>query len=121
MIDDLETWLKGELGRRGWSLREVARRVGVSHTAIINVANGRTKPGADLCRQIALVLQVPPETVFRRAGLLPPEMPETATLLEASFLFARLSADEQETLLTMMRALVEKQYEIAYQPGVETA
>jgi len=119
MVDDLAIWLKDELGARGWSLREMARRIGMSHTAIINVANGRARPSASLCRKIALALQVPPEDVFRRAGLLPPDPPASPSLLEANFLFAQLSAREQETLLTMMRALVEKRHEITHRPGLE--
>ena len=119
MVDDLASWLKEELGARGWSLREMARRVGVSHTAIINVANGRTRPSANLCRKIALALHVPPEDVFRRAGLLPPNPPVSPSLLEANFLFAQLPEQEQETLLTMMRALVERRREITHQPGLE--
>ena len=119
MTGDLATWMKDELDARGWSLREMARRVGVSHTAIINVVNGRTRPSAHLCRKIALVLRVPPEAILRRAGLLPPEPPGSASLLEANFLFAQLSEDEQETLLTMMRVLVERRREIIHQPGFE--
>jgi len=121
MVDDLARWLKEELGARAWSQREMARRVGVSHTAIANVASGRAQPSAGLCREIARVLQVPPEQVFRRAGLLPPEPLATPTLVEANFLFAQLSEDEQDTLLTMMRALVERRREICDRPGLEPA
>ena len=121
MVDDLAMWLKVELSARAWSLREMARRVGVSHTAIANVANGRAQPSPNLCREIARVLQVPPEHVFRRAGLRPPEPLATPPLAEANFLFAQLSAGEQETLLTMMRALADRRREICDQPGLESA
>ena len=121
MVDDLATWMRHELSTRAWSMREMARRVGVSHTAIINVASGRVRPSAGLCRKIALVLHVPPEQVFRRAGFLPPAPRGTPSLLEANFLFAQLSEGEQETLLTMMRALVEKRRDISDQLGLEPA
>jgi transcriptional regulator with XRE-family HTH domain len=121
MVDDLARWLKEELGARAWSLREMARRVGVSHTAVANVASGRAQPSPGLCREIARVLQVPPEHVFRRAGLLPPEPLPTAPVVEANFLFAQLSEGEQKTLLTMMRALVEKRREISDQRGLASA
>ena len=92
-------------------MREMARRAGVSHTAIINVVHGHTRPSAQFCLQLAEALQVPPEDVYRRAGLLPTAAPEGASLQEASYLFAQLSDSEQETVLTMMRALAEKRRE----------
>lgn len=119
MVDDMATWLTEELRARGWSMREMARRVGVSHTAIVNIAHGRARPSAGLCREIARVLRVPPEHVFRLAGLLPPDPPESPSLVEANFLFAQLCEDEQDILLTMMRALVEKRSAITQQPGFE--
>ena len=121
MVDDLASWLRQEVETRGWSLREMARRAGVSHTAIINVANGRTRPGASFCLKIARALGVPPEEVYRRAGLLPPTPAESASLLEANFLFAQLSESEQETVLTMMRALAQKRRETAHALGAKAA
>ena len=120
MIDDLATWLKHELKLRGWSMREMARRTGVSHTAIINLVNGRTNPSAQFCLQIAEALQMPPEEIYRSAGLLPSSTPEEASLLEANYLFARLSESEQETVLTIMRALAEKRRETGRKLGLET-
>jgi transcriptional regulator with XRE-family HTH domain len=120
MIDDLATWLKRELKLRGWSMREMARRAGVSHTAIINLVNGRTNPSAQFCLQIAEALQMPPEEIYRSAGLLPSSTPEEASLLEANYLFARLSEGEQETVLTIMRALAEKRRETGRNLGLET-
>jgi len=111
MMDDLATWLKREIRARGWSMREMARRAGVSHTAIINVVHGHTRPSAQFCLQLAEALQAPPEDVYRRAGLLPAAVPEGTSLQEASYLFAQLSDSEQETVLTMMRALAEKRRE----------
>lgn len=119
MVDELASWIRREAETRGWSLREVARCAGVSHTAIINVANGRTRPGAHFCLRIAQALHVPPEEVYRRAGLLPPVSAESAALLEANFLFAQLSDNEQETVLTMMRALAEKRHEAPHALGSE--
>lgn len=111
MADELATWLKQEMASHGWSLRELARHAGISHTAILNVLKGHTRPSALFCTKIAQALRVPAEEVYRRAGLLPAVPPEEASLLEANYLFAQLSESEQETVLTMMRALVEKRRE----------
>ena len=85
------------------------------------MANGRTRPGAGFCLKIARALGVPPEEVYRRAGLLPPTPAESASLLEANFLFAQLSESEQETVLTMMRALAQKRRETAHALGAKAA
>jgi transcriptional regulator with XRE-family HTH domain len=108
MNEEFGSWLSGLLDARGWSRRELARRIGVSHTTIVNVAAGETTPSAGLCRALARELNEPPEMVFRRAGLLPSKSPPSESLQEASHLFSLLAEEEQEILLTQMRALVER-------------
>lgn len=70
-MEDFVTWLTGELNKRGWSNSELARRAGVTHTAISMVINKRNNPGPDMCVGIARAFKIPPELVFRYAGLLP--------------------------------------------------
>lgn len=64
-------WLEEEIETRGWTLRELGRRSGLTHVAISNVLNGVRNPGVEFCLKIARALQTPPELVFRCAGLLP--------------------------------------------------
>jgi transcriptional regulator with XRE-family HTH domain len=74
---DFVNWLNEELGKRDWSIRELARRSGISHASISQVLNRHRYPGSDFCLAIARGLQLPPEEVFRRAGILPPRAGET--------------------------------------------
>lgn len=64
-------WLAVQLEERGWSNRELARRAGVSHTAMNDAVSGQGAITAKFCRKIGRALQVPLEDVMRRAGLLP--------------------------------------------------
>lgn len=66
------SWLAEELEGRGWSIRELARRAKISHTTVSQVLSHQREPTWEFCAQIAQALDVLPETVFRKAGLLPP-------------------------------------------------
>ena len=70
-MNELPEWLNEEIQDRGWSIRELARRAGITHAAISHVLNGSRQPGSGFCTAIARALQLPAEEVFRRAGLLP--------------------------------------------------
>ena len=106
-MDNFVAWLNAEMEKRGWSLQLVAGRIGVSHTAMANIANGCTRPSADVCQRIALVFHVPPEEVFRRAGLLPPDLREMTVLREVAHFLRQLSPEQQDATLTFVRTLVE--------------
>jgi len=71
MSDKLTALLADELHSRSWSMRELARRAGVSHTTIASVLNGERKPTVVVCRGIARALSIPTEDVLRLAGFLP--------------------------------------------------
>lgn len=107
---DFSEWLLTEIESRGLSYSEVARRGGLSHARISQVISG-SNPGADFCTSIARALDLPPERVFRIAGLLPPriiggEHPEQkAQLLDY---FEALDERGRDTALAMLRTLYEQ-------------
>lgn len=65
-------WLNRQITARGWSLRATARKLGVSHTTVIRVANGEVAPSADLATKTAALFAIPAQEVFSLAGILPP-------------------------------------------------
>jgi transcriptional regulator with XRE-family HTH domain len=71
-VNKLSSLITSELETRGWSMRELGRRAGVSHAQISNVVSGSAKPGADFCLSVARAFRMPPEKVLRLGGLLPP-------------------------------------------------
>ena len=69
--ENFASWLVEEIETRGWTIRELARRAGLTHVTISNVINGARNPGVEFCLGVARAFHEPPEVVFRRAGLLP--------------------------------------------------
>ncbi|MDY7076794.1 MAG: helix-turn-helix transcriptional regulator [Chloroflexota bacterium] len=108
MKDDLASWLDRELETRGWSIREMARRAGVSHTAIASTLNRKGRPSADLCVAIADALGVPAVEVVQRAGILPPDPPETAAWRRLNEMWVRLPDEDQKHILEIVETWVQK-------------
>jgi transcriptional regulator with XRE-family HTH domain len=111
MEDKLSIWLNDQLEEHGWSMRELARRAGVSGASISLLISGQMSLSADMSRKLAQALDVPLEEVMRRAGILPPEPPETPSLIEAMRHFARLSKEQQKQMVIQMKALADAEEE----------
>ncbi len=101
------TWLIDELNKRRLSRAELARRMGMSSTTITYVINGKRNPGPDLCQAIAKAFGLPPELVYRQAGLLPNNAAESHEFEELKYWFDQMSVDEQESFLAQGRAIIE--------------
>lgn len=110
-------WLLNELDARRWSMRELARQTGVSESTISRIVSGKRNPSSALCRRMAQVLRVPPELVFREAGLLPDYTDESPRTKEALYLFRELPEDERRRILLIMRTLLEEQEQIRVASG----
>lgn len=91
-------WLEERLKEKGISQRELARRSGITAGAINHVLSGTRNPGEDFCTKIARGLGLPPEVVFRQAGLLPPAPKDVDDLEEWREILSYLSTAEREEL-----------------------
>jgi transcriptional regulator with XRE-family HTH domain len=105
MATKLSTWLANEIETRGWSIRELSRRAGISHTTVADVISQQRIPTWDFCAAIAGALDKSPEDVFRLAGLLPPLPPAVKEEREAIGLLRNLSPDLRAAALRMLRSL----------------
>lgn len=105
-MNDFISWLNEQLSERGWGYNELARRAGISGAAISHIMTQRKTPGYDVCMGIARALGEQPETVLRRAGLLPSLPPEVDREREVVGLFRRLSEDAREAIMATMRNLL---------------
>lgn len=103
----LNQWIIQEIEERNWSIRELARRAELSHATINAVLAEKSQPGPDFCTGVARALRVPPERVFRLAGLLPQKPEETAIISEFVYLLNQLPTEEQEELLLVAKAWVK--------------
>jgi len=81
MANRLSKFLLSELEIRDWSQADLARKSGLSRTAISDVISGRRRPGVELCSALAIALGLPPETLFRESGLLP-DLPSQRAVFE---------------------------------------
>ena len=89
-------WLEGVLRDQEMSQAELARKAGVTRSAINGILTGRRGPGPDLCKALAVALGIPEEIVFREAGLLT-HKPETDEQTERLLhLYNQMTDDERE-------------------------
>ena len=105
---EFSEWLQNEMDNRGLSQNKVAKMAGISQGAIAHIINGRRNPGVDVCEGIAYAFKLPPEYVFRKAGLLPPVRDRNPTDDELLYLFDQLSENEQDDILGWIRLKVEQ-------------
>ncbi|MGA2505612.1 MAG: helix-turn-helix domain-containing protein [Anaerolineales bacterium] len=64
-------WLDKQAEKHKWTRSKLAKRAGVSPTAIYMIARGKREPGSFLCNGLAKALNLTREEVYRAAGLLP--------------------------------------------------
>jgi transcriptional regulator with XRE-family HTH domain len=102
-------WLLDEMNKQGLSQATLARKAGVSRAAISNVINGTRGLGVELCTAIAFAFGIPPETVFRAAGILPNRPGTDEDFEELKHLFSQMSEEEQEEFLAIGRLKIERQ------------
>lgn len=107
-LADFVEWLQGELDKRAWRQADLARK-GPVHTGLLSkIMNLERNPGPDTCQAIARALNIPPEEVFRRAGLLPNVPEKTVNTQELTYLFDQLGEADQKNILMMLRGYVSE-------------
>lgn len=102
-------WLEEELKKRDWQPADLARRAGLHTGSVSRILTGTRRPGADICRGIAEALKVPPEIVFRKAGLLPAKTEIDSQSEELVHLFQQLGAIERKRLVQIARVWIEEE------------
>lgn len=90
-------------------MRELGRRSGVSQAQISNVISGMAKPSADFCIKVAIAFKLPPVTLMRYAGILPPQSAADEDEEVLLHYFNQLSARDQIRLIAIARTLTNEQ------------
>ncbi|MEJ5223530.1 MAG: helix-turn-helix transcriptional regulator [Anaerolineales bacterium] len=101
-------WLANELNQRGMSPADLARATNKAQAVISRILSNERRPAPETLESIARALKLPPEIVFRRAGLLPPVSPDIEYREELLYLFSELSPDEQEEIIELLRFKKER-------------
>jgi transcriptional regulator with XRE-family HTH domain len=104
-------WLSEELKRQNMNQADLAKRANVSRAAISNLIKEKRFPGADLLMAIAKAFKLPPEQVFRRAGLFPPATPLQEMEEELAQIVKLLEDDERDGLVRYARLRLQVQDE----------
>ena len=99
-------WLDEELAQRQWNDNQLARHAGISHSVISRARSG-SPPKWEACEALASALQIPPEVVFRKAGLLPPENDADLGLEEWRHILSQLPEIDRYELLRIARLKLE--------------
>jgi transcriptional regulator with XRE-family HTH domain len=102
-------WLEAEMRARELSISEMARRSGVSQSAISLVLKGDRNPGTAFCDGVAIAFKIPPDTVYRMAGLLPSKPNADETVTEIEHIYHQLTDDNRTDLLDYARSRLHKQ------------
>ena len=123
MANNFVTWLTSEMETRGWNNSELARRAGLVPSAISQVIAGNRGTGPGFCSSVARALGLPPETVFRKSGLLPdlqgPE--EDVTFGELLDVVRNLGVEERELVLEYAMFLHDRRKAKGKSPGAPEA
>ena len=105
-------WVQKERHGRDWSQADLARYSGKSRSIINKIENGTTTANPDTIVAIARAFKIPITMAFRKAGLLPPELPNEAELNDWKEILASLSERDRIVLkgtAAIMLELDEKQ------------
>lgn len=105
MENDLVTYLNAELAERGWSLRELARRAGLSHALISLVLSEQRDATWDFCAKVAGALGEPPAKFFRMAGLQRPINRKEELIEEFLFYWDQLPEPQKRNLMRIAWAM----------------
>jgi transcriptional regulator with XRE-family HTH domain len=106
-MDNFTEWLMEELNRRDWTPAALANKAGINAGSLSHILNKNRNPGPEVCVSIARALNIPPEEVFRRAGLLPTKPLEATGESELLYLYRQLDQGKQILALSTLRAWVE--------------
>ena len=71
MKNELLRWIERELQARNWSIRELARQMGKSHSQVSRAMSGQNDPKIGFYRELAEAFDEPIEKILKLAGWIP--------------------------------------------------
>ena len=100
MDTDFVEWLEHELQERGWGQSELAHKGDIPQSTLSRIMLRDRQLGPEIGVRIARALKLPPEEIFRAAGLLPalPASGEEKIIYEIIDIARRLSPGVREDL-----------------------
>lgn len=102
-METFSEWLEREMKSRNWSKSELARRAGIKQPTISNIISGKRGVGFDVCDGLARAFDYPVESVYKIAGLLPPDSEDDPVVEESYYLLKLLDQSEKEQVRAIIR------------------
>jgi transcriptional regulator with XRE-family HTH domain len=103
-------WLQSELDRRGWSQSDCARSANLNRAVINKLLNGKSKPQPSTLAAIARAFKIPVETIYRAAGLLPPNTDHDDSTQELMHIVKSIQSPQRKaTALMLLKALITEE------------
>lgn len=107
-METFSEWLQSEMGRKNMSQQTLAQKSGITPAQISRIITGQRGLGEKSLTAIAHALNISPITIFRKAGLLPPEGGETTKFEDWEYLLSQLTPDEQEEIRQFVELKIER-------------
>jgi len=100
-------WILNQLNQKDWSQADLARASGLTRGAVSKYLTDRI-PDEDALRKIAKAFKLPPEDVFRAAGVLPPagDDPWAETMKHK---ISHLTGTRREMAERLLNTLIDEQ------------
>jgi len=103
---DLGSFIRQQREIAQQSIRDLAKRAGVSNPYLSQIERGLRKPSADILQQIARALEISAETLYERAGRLDPKESQGNAMIDAIATDQRLNDDQKQAMLAIYRSFV---------------
>jgi len=105
---DLGSFIRQQREIAQQSIRDLAKRAGVSNPYLSQIERGLRKPSADILQQIARALEISAETLYERAGMLDPKESQSNTVVDAIVTDERLNDEQKQAMLAIYRSFVSE-------------
>jgi len=103
---DLGTFIRQQREIAQQSIRDLAKRAGVSNPYLSQIERGLRKPSAEILQQIARALEISAETLYERAGMLDPKEAQGNAVVDAVANDIRLNDEQKQAMLAIYRSFV---------------
>lgn len=106
-MDTFANWLEAQMRRRGWSAAELSRRSRLPKATVSRILNRKRAAGERAIKALARGLELPPEMVFRAAGVLPGEPKSDPLTEEGLHILHKLDGEDRVDALRYLRMRLE--------------
>lgn len=106
-VSDLGGYIRAQRGNAQISVRQLAKRAGVSNPYLSQVERGLRKPSAEILQQIANALRISAEALYVQAGIL--ESRQGGPVVDAVLADTDLSERQKQVLLDIYASFRREQ------------